>query len=658
MTSLAHVTALVDAHVRRDPARFRAVALQIAAHVSSRSERGAEHLRRLVDRQEAVALTPMPSASGLLSTPQDLATLDDMVLAPQIRERLDRVVLEHARREDLLARGLRPARKLLFTGPPGVGKCLGIDTPVLAANGMKVSVQNICPGDLLMGPDGMPRTVLSTTSGHGELFRIVPIKGEPWVCNDAHVMTLVHSETNAIVDVPLNELLTMSLSRRHHLKQFSVGVHAFKVQPSELLIDPYFLGLWIGDGDKGLGPNGLRCIRVTKPDIEVRHECERVAARWGLHVAVYDEARCPIYEIASNDRKNRLLVEMRSLLGADLRIPSSYTTAPREQRLALLAGMLDSDGDLSHNCFCFTQRREDYARAAWWLARSLGLCAVMTPHTGRYKRTDGTVFEGTYYRVTISGDVDVIPTRIPRKQALPRQQKKIATRTGFSVEPMGLGAFYGFTLDGDGRFLLGDFTVTHNTMAVGAVAQAIGMPLFRVELHGVISQYLGETAAKLAKVFEHVREMPAVYLFDEFDALGAERSSLGSEAAGNEMRRVVNSLLQFIEDDRSESLIVAATNHDQMLDSAIFRRFDETIAFAPLSIDELVALTNRKSQNFETAGLDFAAIHAADPKLGHADLCAALDRVRKDHLLAGAPINTDRVVAEVVARTRRTGARA
>ena len=77
MTSLAQVTALVDAHVRRDPSRFRAVTLQIAAHVAARSERGAEHLRRLVDRQGAVVL-PLPIASGLLSSPHDLAALDDM----------------------------------------------------------------------------------------------------------------------------------------------------------------------------------------------------------------------------------------------------------------------------------------------------------------------------------------------------------------------------------------------------------------------------------------------------------------------------------------------------------------------------------------------------------------------------------------------------
>jgi SpoVK/Ycf46/Vps4 family AAA+-type ATPase len=192
---------------------------------------------------------------------------------------------------------------------------------------------------------------------------------------------------------------------------------------------------------------------------------------------------------------------------------------------------------------------------------------------------------------------------------------------------------------------------TGKTMAAGALSRAIGLPMFRVELHGVISSHLGETSAKLAKVFEHVRSMPAVYLFDEFDALSAERSSLGSEAAGAEMRRVVNSLLSFIEDDRSNSLIIAATNHAQMLDSAIFRRFDETIAFGIPTRDEVAALVQRKLGDVE---LDVNSIYGAvaNSKLGHADVCVALDRVRKDHVLVGSPIDTEHIVTALVQRTR------
>ena len=191
-------------------------------------------------------------------------------------------------------------------------------------------------------------------------------------------------------------------------------------------------------------------------------------------------------------------------------------------------------------------------------------------------------------------------------------------------------------------------------MAAGALALAIGLPLFRVELHGVIASHLGETAGKLAKVFEHIRTMPAVYLFDEFDALGADRGALGNEVAGAEMRRVVNSLLQFVEDDRSDGLIIAATNHAQMLDSAMFRRFDETIEFGSPTKDQLLTLIKR-ALPIVADQLDMEAIYAAvaNPHLGHADVCAALNRVRKDHLIVGTPIDTARIVDALTRRMRR-----
>lgn len=207
------------------------------------------------------------------------------------------------------------------------------------------------------------------------------------------------------------------------------------------------------------------------------------------------------------------------------------------------------------------------------------------------------------------------------------------------------------------KLLFSGLPGTGKTMAAGAIARAVGLPMFRVELHGVISQFLGETAGKLAKVFEHARTMPAVYLFDEFDAIGSDRSALGDgSSAGAEMRRVVNSLLQFVEDDRSDSLIVAATNHAQVLDAAMFRRFDETIAFVAPTRDDLVSLVRRSIAEADAGQLDFDAIYAASSGagLGHADVCASLRRVRKDHVLVRSPIDTDRIVAALVRRAWRT----
>jgi len=370
----------------------------------------------------------------------------------------------------VLGGGLVAASVVLLASPPGIGKCLGRGTPVLMFDGRVLPVEQVLPGDRLMGPEGKPRVVLTTNEDVGELYRIDPIKGEPWICNDVHVLTLVNSYTDEVIDVALDEWIAKAphSDLRHYGKLFSVGVDAFGREDVLLPIDPYFLGLWFGDGTKQVQDGQLRKVYVTKPDPEVRAACEDIARSWELQVTVFTNiSSCPTYAITNGSRGygtiNCLLSTMRDLLGTELRMPFSYTRAPRAQRLQFLAGLLDSDGDLASNCFCITQKREDWAREIWWMARSLGLCATIVPKRGRYKRADGSVFEGDYWRVTISGDTDLIPTRIPRKQARPRQQKKVATRTGFTTEAIGQGTYYGFTLDGDGRFLLGDFTVTHNS---------------------------------------------------------------------------------------------------------------------------------------------------------------------------------------------------
>lgn len=405
----------------------------------------------------------------------ELVPLSDVEETTFVRDSTNLPPLDH-----VLGGGLVVASVVLLASPPGIGKCLGRGTPVIMFDGRVLPVEQILSGDRLMGPDGKPRIVLTTNEGTGELFRIDPVKGEPWICNDVHVLTLVNSVTDEVLDVPLDEWLAKAphSDLRHYGKLFSVGVDHFGREEVKLPVDPYFLGLWFGDGTKALFDGQLQKVQISKPDPEVRQTCEEIARTWELQVSTHDENRCPTHAITNGSRGygtvNRLLNVMRDLLGTTLCMPFSYTRAPRMQRLQFLAGLLDSDGELVCNCFSITQKREDWAQEIWWMARSLGFCATITPRRGRCKRTDGSVFEGDYWKVTISGEVDAIPTRIPRKQASPRQQKKVATRTGFAVEPIGEGSYYGFTLDGDGRFLLGDFTVTHNTSLTLQMLNGLG----------------------------------------------------------------------------------------------------------------------------------------------------------------------------------------
>lgn len=355
----------------------------------------------------------------------------------------------------------------LIVKATGLGKCLGRGTPVLMYDGTVTAVERIIAGDVLMGPDSKPRHVLRTSEGAGPLFRIRPTKGEPWICNDAHVLTLVDTVSGKVTDIPLDRYQHKSRTWRHRHKLFSVAVD-FEQQPfANFPIDPYILGLWLGDGTKDLSSG----FAITKPDQEVEDAIRWFAGEWGLTVVRRDSngTRCPTWGVVgerTGRRGSELLRVMRSLFPyapIDLSIPSDYLHGPRAVRLAVLAGLVDTDGHYSGGCYEITQKNADMARTIAFLARSLGL---------RVTQTVKTVNGQPYQRLLLSGDIDMIPVRIPRKRAAPRPQKKDALRTGFTIEPIGIGDYYGFTLDGDGRFLLGDFTVTHNTQTFAGVAEA------------------------------------------------------------------------------------------------------------------------------------------------------------------------------------------
>lgn len=367
---------------------------------------------------------------------------------------------------------LRENRSTLLVIPTGTGKCLGRGTPVLMGYGGTTQVEGILEGDHLVGPDGGSRTVLSTTKGVGELYRITPVKGEPWVCNDVHVLTLVHTESGEIVDIPLNEYLGKTKYWKHCHKMFRSAASFTDYHGAERTVGPYFLGVFLGDGSI----NGTH-VSVCKPDIEIRSACEREAIRWNLTVhTMSPNTTSPVHSMKMQRRecgrghRNPLGSALIALgLGGqsiDKHVPRSYLYAPEAIRLEVLAGLIDTDGSLSLKGFDFISISKRLSDDVAFLARSLGLAAYVKS----CQKSCQTGAVGTYHRVSISGDTNRIPTRIPRKQASPRSQKKSVLRTGFTVEAIGRGEYFGFELDGDGRFLLGDFTVTHNTRVFTDVA--------------------------------------------------------------------------------------------------------------------------------------------------------------------------------------------
>jgi len=172
---------------------------------------------------------------------------------------------------------------------------------------------------------------------------------------------------------------------------------------------------------------------------------------------------------------------------------------------------------------------------------------------------------------------------------------------------------------------------TGKTMTASAIAGELALPLFVVRLDRLITRFMGETAAKLRLVFDAIAQTRAVYLFDEFDSIGSERG-LANDVG--EIRRVVNSFLQMVEQDNSDSMIIAATNHPTILDRALFRRFDDIIEYALPNADEIKTALRAKLAGTKTGTrIEWAKLAKRAAGLSYADLTRAIEDALKHALI-------------------------
>lgn len=171
------------------------------------------------------------------------------------------------------------------------------------------------------------------------------------------------------------------------------------------------------------------------------------------------------------------------------------------------------------------------------------------------------------------------------------------------------------------------------TLAAEVIASALSLPLVVVRLDSVISSLLGETSANLRKVFDFVAERPTVALFDEFDALTKDRGDGGDHG---ELKRSVNAVLQMMDGYRGQSLLIATTNYESLLDKAVWRRFDEVIRFEPPNLEQIKRLLALKlsgiRRNFEADEPQVAALFKG---MAHADIERVLRRAVKELILSG-----------------------
>lgn len=352
---------------------------------------------------------------------------------------------------------------------------------VLMFNGSIKKVEDVVIGDKLMGPDSLPREVLELCRGKDKMYKITAINGQEMYVNGEHILSLYKTpktsgpkfncEKTGFTEISVNNYLNQSKWFKHLHKLHSTGVEFVE---KELPLDPYFLGLLIGDG----AISGV--IQLTTMDSEIVEEIYNQADIWNLNVRKYQkpENRASDYFLTKKYKtikENPLISVIRDIglfgkRSEDKFIPKEYLINSRKNRLAILAGLMDTDGHLADGYFDYITKSRELAEDVAFLSRSLGFRVKFT----KCKKRCQNGFTGDYFRLSIAGEVSEIPTRLPRKQAPKRQQIKKHNVYGFDVELISENEdYYGFILDKDHLYLTDTFLVTHNSGKSATILQLV-----------------------------------------------------------------------------------------------------------------------------------------------------------------------------------------
>lgn len=349
-------------------------------------------------------------------------------------------------------------------------QCLSKGTEVLMYDGSLKKVEDVEVGDLVMGDNSQPKTVSVTGKGVEEMYEIVTTKGEViYSCNESHIMTLrycsddrrYNAKKGQVIDISVKDYLKLTNSHQRILMGFRTGV---EFEKKELSVDPYILGTWLGDGDTcrtSLTTKDLELVKVWEDYAdELGMECNTVEKNGTLRIGIVSGQNSGRADrnVFTNKLKDLSLLNNKH-------IPSDYLTSDRNDRLELLAGLLDTDGTLADGtCFVFYQKDLEIAKKVQFLSRSLGFKATLVTSERETNYSNGK--KAILSKVFISGDTHLIPTRIPRKKARKIENRRSNPMNyGFTLRAIGEDTYYGFTLKESPRFVLADCTVTHNSHA-------------------------------------------------------------------------------------------------------------------------------------------------------------------------------------------------
>lgn len=365
--------------------------------------------------------------------------------------------------------------------------CHAKGSSVLTSDGVCIKVEDVKVGDFLLGNDGTPRKVLELHNGVDDMYKVTPIKGEPFVVNGGHILHLYKTNEGKgynscqprYDEISVKEYVVKSANYKHLHKLHRVSQIDFG--NDKYLFDPYFVGLYLGDG---CCINGLN---ITTQREEVVEYLREFARTYGLGFRAAEKRNGENkaksyffpYAFANNNTPNPLQVTIRGLglegkVAGDKFIPHQYKVASVEDRFSLLAGLLDTDAfyDKEKNTFEYCSKSKRLADDVVFVCRSLGFFAQI----GKTKVVKGE----SYYRIQISGDLNLIPTKVAIRQGRARKQKKSVLVTGFSVEYLGRGEYFGFTLDGNHLYCDNQFFIHHNSgksLVIADIASRLEGPL-------------------------------------------------------------------------------------------------------------------------------------------------------------------------------------
>jgi hypothetical protein len=431
-------------------------------------------------------------------------------------------------------------------GLSGSGKCMKIDTPIIMYDGTIKKIQDIKVGDLLMGDDSKARRVFSLARGRDIMYEVTNVKGESYTVNSEHILSLKYTgrkqlkdrpdrhsfilhwfnkekigfdsrtfsyknrnkeeveqeakeftetiKDDLYVDIPIKRYLSLSNHFKDFLKGYKVPV---EFPHRDLEIDPYIIGFWLGNGTAShteITIQDSTIIKYFKENLQ-QYKCY-------LQYESNKSNNEIKYRINGNETGcNYVLNILKKYNLIDNKyIPHIYKCNSRENRMKLLAGILDADGsyDKKKRTFEFSQslEHEQIMDDVIYLCSSLGFACYKNKKKTSWTY-QGIKKYGEAWRISITGQgIEKIPTLCRRKQAEPRKQIKDVLVSGIKVKELPEDDYYGFEIDGNHHYLLGNFTVTHNTYSL------IGDKTIPGLLHYGLANLRGVSKIRVKYLFE------------------------------------------------------------------------------------------------------------------------------------------------------------